>query len=584
MKGLDGGDFPEHGGIVQRFIEVGTAALQVRQVDILPPVEGVGDDMVIGVFGLGLADGDEEDGIEHGNQGKADQRGPLEMPAAVFAEAEQVGHRADTDHGNSHVGPEPGGVFFQAEGHVCKLPVLFGEGGHEADDRRNGCGDGERPGDGAFPVDPLIFQSHHRGQGHHQGKHVIPAGIIGAVHQLEGGIEEGHQGHQEQNPQHLLEPVLPAQLQPADDAGHAEQGQPRAQGCPFRFRLRREIGPGRQVRREEEALENVQVTLVFVIEHGVPAVDVIGGPVILGDGQHRGDQQHAGHAHPQHCLQRQQQEVPQGDAPASAQQPQEKVDQREGDLAHEEIVVYKAAGEHGEGKQAPPAVFHVFVQRGQHQGEEDDGLVEVVEENIVDGKAGKGVEHRADQGGVPAFGVPVQVDVARQRGRGEFQDKQRPHQVLQGLRREGDGEPEERASQQVEGIGAHKVGPQVRQMAPAPVSGTDGVMGDAVERHLLYVEIAVKQEPAPVYQKKREKDQERQPHAQKECFEEIVVPPASVLSFLNRCFHSDDHTFLKGICGGQAVHPNSRDASAFPRAADFDSNYTTFPGWKKVVF
>ena len=58
VEGLDIGNLPEHPGVVQRFIEVGAAVFQAPgNVHILPAVELVGNQVVVGVFTLGLAQG-----------------------------------------------------------------------------------------------------------------------------------------------------------------------------------------------------------------------------------------------------------------------------------------------------------------------------------------------------------------------------------------------------------------------------------------------------------------------------------------------------------------------------------------------
>ena len=244
---------------------------------------------------------------------------------------------------------------------------------------------------------------------------------------MKGRVEKGHQGHGKQHPEHFFQPMLPPQLQPADYAGHAEQGQPGSQGGPLGLGIRGEVGPGGQVRREEEALQNVQVPLVAVIKHGVPAVDHVVHPVVLQHRQHRGQQKQAGEPHAGYRFQRQQQKVFEREPPAAAGEAQEKVDEAEGYLAHKKVIVDKAAGKHSQGEQAPAAGFHVFVQSGQQQGEKDNGLMKVVKENIIDGKPGKGVQHRANHGGVRRLGVAVQIHIARKGGAGKLKNQQRAH-------------------------------------------------------------------------------------------------------------------------------------------------------------
>ena len=160
--------------------------------------------------------------------------------------------------------------------------------------------------------------------------------------------------------------------------------------------------------------------------------------------------------------------------------------------------------------------------------------MEVVEKDIVHREARERVQHRGDQGGILVFGVAVDVDVARQRGAGKLEDEQRAHQVLHPLRGEGDGQPEKGTAQQVKAVRAHKVGPQVCQVAPPQVAGAHRVVGQPVKGHLLDVEIPVEEEAAAIHQKKGDEHQKGQPQAQEKGLEEIVVPNASLLRFLDR--------------------------------------------------
>ncbi len=85
---------------------------------------------------------------------------------------------------------------------------------------------------------------------------------------------------------------------------------------------------------------------------------------------------------------------------------------------------------------------------------------------------------------------------------------------MQPFRGERDGKPEKGTSQQIERVGADEVGPQIGQMVPAPAPRADGVMGQAVKRHLLYIEIPVKQEPPAIHQDERQEYKKGKPQAQ----------------------------------------------------------------------
>ena len=60
-------------------------------------------------------------------------------------------------------------------------------------------------------------------------------------------------------------------------------------------------------------------------------------------------------------------------------------------------------------------------------------------------------------------------------------------------------------------------------MIPADVAGTNGIVRDTVERHLLHIEIAVEQKAAAVYDHERHKDGKGQNEADKEREEKIIA-------------------------------------------------------------
>ena len=152
--------------------------------------------------------------------------------------------------------------------------------------------------------------------------------------------------------------------------------------------------------------------------------------------------------------------------------------------------------------------------------------MEVVEEHIVYGKPGKGVEQAAHHR--PAFPADIapQVDKAGQGGAGELQHQEGGHEIGHRLAGEGDGQPEEGASQEIEGVGAHKVGPQVRGPAPPHVAGAHCVVAHLVKGHLLDVEVPVIEEIPVVHNDKGQKDQERQSQPVGKGFQIIVGTPA----------------------------------------------------------
>ena len=82
-----------------------------------------------------------------------------------------------------------------------------------------------------------------------------------------------------------------------------------------------------------------------------------------------------------------------------------------------------------------------------------------------------------------------------------------------------------------------KFAPQVRVLAPAELAVSHHVVGQAVEGHLLDVEVPVEQEPPPVHHQEGQEDEEGKPQAQEKGLEEIVVPPAAAGFLFDRMFH-----------------------------------------------
>ena len=116
VEGLDIGNLPEHPGVVQRFIEVGAAVFQAPgNVHVLPAVELVGNQVVVGVFTLGLAQGQDENGVKDAHPAQAHGDIPPEQLGPVAVEPEDYRQQPQAEQGNGHIGPEPAGVILQTE-------------------------------------------------------------------------------------------------------------------------------------------------------------------------------------------------------------------------------------------------------------------------------------------------------------------------------------------------------------------------------------------------------------------------------------------------------------------------------------
>ena len=136
--------------------------------------------------------------------------------------------------------------------------------------------------------------------------------------------------------------------------------------------------------------------------------------------------------------------------------------------------------------------------------------MEVIEEDIINGKTRERVQKGRKQRRIRVLRVAVQINIGREGGAGEFQNKERPHQVLQPLAGERNRDPEERAAEQIERIGADEIDAEVGQVVPADVALADGVMRKPVKRDLLHIEIAVKNEAPAIHQNEGEENDKRQ--------------------------------------------------------------------------
>ena len=139
--------------------------------------------------------------------------------------------------------------------------------------------------------------------------------------------------------------------------------------------------------------------------------------------------------------------------------------------------------------------------------------MEMVEKDVVNREARKGVQQAAHHREIGAD-EPAQVGVCRQGGQGEFQHQQGGHQIGHRRAWEGEGQPEEGASQQIKGIRADEVGPQVGVPVPEDVPRPHRVVGHPVKRDLLHIEISVIDEQALVDDQEGEKQQKR--HGQRD--------------------------------------------------------------------
>ena len=144
--------------------------------------------------------------------------------------------------------------------------------------------------------------------------------------------------------------------------------------------------------------------------------------------------------------------------------------------------------------------------------------MEVVEEDVVGGKAGEGVQQPAEHGGILLPDEPPDVEVAGQRHAGGLEDQQRGHQIGHRLAGEWQRQPEEGAEQQIKAVGGDEVHPEVGVAVPEHAPLPDGVVGQPVEGDLLDIEVP-EEEKVPLFidhdrgehQRRRQQRQQKHP-------------------------------------------------------------------------
>ena len=173
-----------------------------------------------------------------------------------------------------------------------------------------------------------------------------------------------------------------------------------------------------------------------------------------------------------------------------------------------------------------------LVQGPEHPREEGQHINEVVEEDVVEPPAGKGIEHRAQHGIVLVFHVAAQIQIRAAARHGELEHQQRDHEIGEPPLGEEQREPEERRAVQVEGIGVQRSATQVGGPGEGVVDTACAVrvaqplekaVHIAVKTDLLAVEITGVVEKAAVQKVERQEDQRRRQRTQADREQEFVL-------------------------------------------------------------
>ena len=221
------------------------------------------------------------------------------------------------------------------------------------------------------------------------------------------------------------------------------------------------VGGGRQIRRKEQGLDDPAVALGMAVKPQVPPREegVGTGAGVAQDGQHRGQEDKEGQAHPQHRLEKEPEEPLKAQPETGACQPHKEVEDGKDYFPDKEPIVDNGVGRYRQGKNPSAVVEDKLLQGDEEQGIEDHGLMEMVKKDIIDAKAGKRIEQSAHQGVILVADKPGDKSVPCQRDAGEFQHQQRRHQVGNKAGGEEQGQPEKGAHEKVKAVGADKVGP-----------------------------------------------------------------------------------------------------------------------------
>ena len=412
----------------------------------------------------------------------------------------------------------------------AQAPLLGGGilHGHQCKGQRGNHHKGNAPG-GADEVEAGVLPRAHRHGRKDEHRHVEPPGIVAGIEGIERAVQDGHQRkyHADGN-----DPLFAVAL-PGTPVGHhtgqTAQGQIGCHAGPFDDALRPDGGHIGGIRGQHPAQQDGQILLGLGIGQKAPAGGKVDGARVLQYTEDSGPEHHKAQCHAQQALKSQltkeagrEPELPGGELAGE-------VDDKEEHLPHKEEVVVEQVHRHPEGEPTVAVLVDGLIQCPEHPGEEGQHIDEVVEEDVVQPPARKGVESRTQHRKIRVFDVAAQVQIRAAARHRELEHQQRHHEVGEPVLREEQGKPEEGGAVQVERIGVHGSAAQVscpgKGVLHAPVSGgvacpLEEAVHIAVKADLLAVEIACIVEKAAVQQIERQEDeggcQGAEPHGEPE--------------------------------------------------------------------
>ena len=271
MEGLDAGDAPIHPLVVHALVHIGAVEDRIIRFCEAGALDQLVNDIIIGVVGqvfahAEIAPAKQQRNADTGHGAPADEFLPPVAP-----EPHQQAGQQQTGCGDGSVQPEYRGIAFQTDGKLTGLFVRLPAFRHKADQEDERGGEAAAPADRPPPIDRrvgfLFLKAAQSGQNEDEQQHIIPARVVDAVEQLEQRVQTGDHGEEEQHRQHPPQPIGVAMgLEIRDHAGAAENRDPCGHGGPFVVGVREEIGAGRQLRREEKAVQNIVQPLLAAVD------------------------------------------------------------------------------------------------------------------------------------------------------------------------------------------------------------------------------------------------------------------------------------------------------------------------------
>ncbi len=399
--------------------------------------------------------------------------------------------------------------------HNADAPYALFPLGHQSEHRKQHRNhrNGPQP---VCQINALILQSAHGGGAHHQNRHIVPARVVAGIQRVERGIQHRHQRHHKACPQNFGKGRFGPRLQVRPHARTAYNRQKGRHAGVLNHGIGKDIGQIGGIGRQKQRGKNGKVLLHAPIKQKAEAAGEIHRAGIVLQAQHGGPEQRAPHCHAQQRFKRQPPEALCRNAVFPRQHLGKKIKEQKYDLpGKKEIVVQKIHG-YRQREQAARIVINRPVQRTQQKREQRDAIDKMVEKRIVDGKARKRIQARADYSPMIGRGVPAQIPVRAKRRHAELDTEHRNHRIRNPRLRQQQRQPEKRRAAQVKRIRIHGRGTQIRLPAPLPGARFDKAVHICVKRDLLAVKIAAVLEQAAVHHQKRQKDQKRRRRAQRE--------------------------------------------------------------------